>query len=82
MQHSELSTSGQFQHPHLSLLGSDALCYFKGLCKHTVEKAFMINRGDSQRGTLFTFPKKPHCVEGFRETYTYGSFPSGILNLA
>ena len=50
--------------------------YFKGLCKHTVEKAFKINRGDSQRGILCTFSKKPHCIEGVRnltfvlETYT------------
>lgn len=76
MEQSELSlsTNNQFQQPHLAFVWSDALCYCKGLCKHTVEKenveqAFMISRGDSQRATLCTFPKKPPCAEGFRGTY-------------
>lgn len=33
-----LSTNNQFQHPHLVFLWSDALCCFKGFCKHTVGK--------------------------------------------
>lgn len=66
MQWSELSTNNQFQPPRLAFLWSDALYYFKGLCKHTVEKAFVISGGESQRGALCTFPKKPYCVNGLR----------------
>lgn len=89
MQRSELSANNQFQHPHLAFLWSDALYYFKRLCKHTVEKdcvekAFVLSRGDSQGGALCTFPKRPHCVEGFGGILhlSYGSFPSGISNFA
>lgn len=85
MQWIELSTNNQFRHPHLALLWSDALYYFKCLCKHTVEKvsvekAFLISRGNSQKGTLCTFPKKPHCVEGFggSNTCLMARFPLGF----
>jgi hypothetical protein len=52
--------------------------------KGNMEKAFMVRRGGS-RGTLYTFPKKPHYGEGFMGYDTcpmYGSFPSKISDLA
>lgn len=53
----------QSQHPHLAFSGSNALCYFKDLCKHfvnreNVDQAVMIRGGSSQRGTPCTFLKK------------------------
>lgn len=63
MQRSELAITNQFQHPHLAFSGSNALCYFKDLCKHfvnreNVDQAVMIRGGSSQRGTPCTFLKK------------------------